>query len=259
MANFGPGFTRVMGALYLRLERLAARWTDAFVVNGIELRDRYVHAGVAAMDRFILVRSAVDVEAFHDAADAGTRAARASLNFPPDHPIVLFAGSIDHRKGAHHLPRFFDELRSQVPDAVLLVAGRGPLEEGIRAEMRRRGVENAVRWLGFTDRLPEVMTAADCLIMLSNAEGLATVLLHAAASGTPFVSYDVDGPAEIIGLGAKGAVAPLGNLDQAVRLTVAMIRGGRGSPLALDEWGPDEVRRRYREVFRGLLEHGSAL
>jgi glycosyltransferase involved in cell wall biosynthesis len=108
--------------------------------------------------------------------------------------------------------------------------------------------------LGFTDRLPLVMAAADCLVMLSSAEGLATVLLHAAAAGTPFVSYEVDGPGELLALGARGAVVPLADLDAAVERTADMIRAGRGPQLDLADWAPDEVRRRYSEVFRRLIE-----
>jgi glycosyltransferase involved in cell wall biosynthesis len=253
MANFGPGFSPVMSALYRRLERLASRWTDAYVVNGTELRQRYVDAGIAKDRDFTLIRSAVDVAGFQEAAQAGSMSVRQALGVPIDRPTVLFAGALDRRKGAYLLPEYLSQLQAALPGAYLVVAGRGPLREEIELGLDRRGLSPSVRWLGFTDRLPEAVAAADCLIMLSRAEGLATVLLHAAAAGTPFVSYQVDGPAEIIGLGARGAVVPLGNLNEAVRLTVEMIRAGRGKPLQLDEWAPEEVRRRYGEVLRGLL------
>jgi phosphocarrier protein FPr len=41
------------------------------------------------------------------------------------------------------------------------------------------------------------------------------VLVQAAAVGTPFVAYDVDGTRELIDEGADGAIAPLGDVDAA--------------------------------------------
>jgi len=252
MANFGPGFHPVAGAAYRTAERVASRWTDAYFVNGLELRDRFVRAGVARAARFTLVRSSVEASAFRAAAAGGREPSRNALDLPPDAPIALFAGSLDGRKGAHELAPFLAALLARVPEARLVVAGDGPLRADVERAMAARGLTDAVRFLGFTARLPEVLAASDCLVMLSRAEGLATVLLFAAAAGRSFVSYEVDGPGELIALGAGGRVVPMGDWLEAADATAIALGGPDPTPIALDEWRPEEVRRRYRERFEAL-------
>jgi glycosyltransferase involved in cell wall biosynthesis len=251
IANVGQEIYPIMSPIYLMFERLAARWTDQYLVNGLELRERNLRVGIGEAHRYEVIRSSVDSRLFREAA-TNRDAARHSFGLPLGVPIVLFAGRLEQRKGVAGLPRFFEVLRKDIPEAVLVIAGEGPLRKRLEREFTYRGIGGAVRFLGFTPRLPEAMAASNCLVMLSRAEGMATVLVHAAASGTPFVSYAVDGPGELIGLGAKGAVTRIGDWHGAAEMTARMLRTPPRNPLALDEWAPDEVRTRYRRVFDRL-------
>jgi glycosyltransferase involved in cell wall biosynthesis len=258
MANFGPGFNPVAGMAYRTAERVAARWTTQFIVNGADLRERFVRAGIARRSRFALIRSSVDSSAFRQAAESGSEANRRALDLPIGPPIALFAGSLDRRKGTQDLPGFLESLRARRPVARVLVAGEGPLRAKLERDLEARGLLDATRFLGFTSRLPEALAASDCLVMLSRAEGLATVLLHAAASGRPFVSYDVDGPHELIELGAAGSVVPIGDHRRAADATAECVKVPAPGPLVLGEWQPDVVRSRYRDLFESLLGPGKS-
>jgi glycosyltransferase involved in cell wall biosynthesis len=251
IANVGREIYPIMSPIYLMLERLAARWTDQYLVNGLEVRERNLRAGIGEKNRYEVIRSSVDSNLFREASENRV-AARQGLGLPLGVPIVLFAGHLDQRKGAAQLPLFFEALRTDTPDALLVIAGEGPLRKQIESEFRNLRLADAVVFLGFTPRLPDAMAAADCLVMLSRAEGMATILVHAAASGTPFVSYAVDGPGELIGLGAKGVVTRIGDWRGAAALTAQMLRTPPYAPMALEEWAPSEVRRRYRRVFNRL-------
>jgi glycosyltransferase involved in cell wall biosynthesis len=127
----------------------------------------------------------------------------------------------------------------------------------MESQADRLGLRDQVSFIGFTDRLAEWMVAADCLVMLSRAEGLATVLLHAAATATPFVSTDVDGPAELIRLGANGAIVPIGDWRAAAAATGDVLSRLRSSPLELADWNPDVVRERYRTIFDRLRQRAA--
>jgi glycosyltransferase involved in cell wall biosynthesis len=218
-----------------------------------------VRAGIARSSRFALIRSSVDSTAFRQAAISGSDANRRALDLPIGPPIALFAGSLDRRKGTLDLPWFLESLRARLPDARLLVAGEGPLRAGLEQDLEARGLLEATRFLGFTSRLPEALAASDCLVMLSRAEGLATVLLHAAASGRPFVSYDVDGPHELIELGAAGSIVPIGDHRRAAEATAERVKMPTPGPLDLGEWRPDVVRSRYRDLFESVLKPGKSL
>jgi glycosyltransferase involved in cell wall biosynthesis len=135
---------------------------------------------------------------------------------------------------------------------MLVVAGSGPMRDRMEAAFRNEPLASGFRYLGYSDRMPELMAACDCLVMLSSAEGLATVLVQAAAAGRPFVSYAVDGPGELIQRGAAGSVVPIGDALAAAREAARVIAMTPRSTIDLSEWEPGEISRRYRAFFDAL-------
>jgi glycosyltransferase involved in cell wall biosynthesis len=252
MSNFGPGFSPIASPVYRAAERAVARWTTAYIACGLELEERFVRAGIGDRARYTVIRSSVDLDAYRAAADRGRAAAREAIGLPSDRPVVLFAGALERRKGIDDLPAFVAELRRALPDAMLVVAGTGPLRERMEGAFRDAALAPAFRYVGYCDRMPELMAACDCLVMLSSAEGLATVLVQAAAARRPFVSYAVDGPGELIGRGAAGSIVPRGAPGDAARETARLIAAAPRATVDLSEWEPAEVASRYRAFFDGL-------
>jgi glycosyltransferase involved in cell wall biosynthesis len=249
MANFGEGYGRA-SAVYLAAERLASRWTDQYLVFGEDLMGRFVDRRVAPPARFRIIRSEVDIEGIGELARLGRVFARRRLELPLDAPLVLFAASLDERKGAQDLPDFLSCLRARGrDDIVVLVAGEGPLARPLRQELRRRGLKDAVRFLGFTSELIAYQVAADCFLQLSRAEGLSIVSVQAAAARTPIVSYAVDGVQELLRRGAAGAVVPVGDVAAAAAAVGEQLGRARGAEADLNDWRPTAVRKAYREVF----------
>jgi glycosyltransferase involved in cell wall biosynthesis len=70
----------------------------------------------------------------------------------------------------------------------------------LRGQAEARGVADRVRFLGHVDqtRLPELLGAADALILCSNREGIANVLMEAMACGTPVAATSIWGTPEVI-------------------------------------------------------------
>jgi teichuronic acid biosynthesis glycosyltransferase TuaC len=56
------------------------------------------------------------------------------------------------------------------------------------------------------DRLPEIYSAADLLLLVSTNEGWPNVLLESMACGTPVVVSDIDGIGDIVALPEAGRV-----------------------------------------------------
>ena len=259
MANFGEGYGRA-SAIYLAAERLASRWTDQYLVFGEDLMGRFVDAGVAPAARLRIIRSEVDVERIRDLARQGRPVMRRRLELPLDGSLVLFAASLDERKGAQDLPEFLDHLRSRGrDDVVLLVAGEGPLEWPIRQELEKRGLKETVRFLGFTSELIAYQVAADCFLQLSRAEGLSIVTVQAAAARTPIVSYSVDGVQELLRRGAAGAIVPIGDVAAAAAAVAEQLGRAQRADADLNDWRPTAVRDAYREVFGAALRTPSPI
>ena len=99
---------------------------------------------------------------------------------PPGPFVVASCGLLGERKGTYQLLRAWRRLA--LPDAELWLIGHLPEAEA--AEIRSL-LSPGVRLLGFRKDLPELLRQVDLHVLLSRNEGLAKVLLEAAASGAP--------------------------------------------------------------------------
>ncbi|MBP2299371.1 glycosyltransferase family 4 protein [Azospirillum picis] len=191
------------GALSVRLkllvERLVYRRATRFVVLSRAfatiLTERY---GVPP-DRISRVPGGVDAGRFDLPDDRA--AARARLGWPQGRPVVLTVRRLVRRMGLAALVDAMVELCRRVPDALLLVAGRGPEAAALQDRIGALGLENHVRLLGFVPdaQLPLAYRAADLCVMPSQSlEGFGITALESLAAGTPLLVTPVGGLPEVV-------------------------------------------------------------
>jgi glycosyltransferase involved in cell wall biosynthesis len=175
--------------------------------------------------------------------------------------VILVAGRLHPEKGYEYL---FDAIRilkekSRHP-FVLLVAGKGPLEEKYREHTRRLGVEGLVRFMGFRNDLPDLMMAADLLVLPSVAEAFGLVLAEALYLGVPVVATQVGGIPEIVDHGADGILVPPANApaladalldvlsDETYRTRIA----GAGRAKVIRKFSFERMVRAYEALYDEL-------
>lgn len=191
------------GALSVRLkflvERLVYHRATRFVVLsrsfGTILAERY---GVPP-DRIHRVPGGVEADRY-DLPDSRQQA-RARLGWPQGRPVILTVRRLVKRMGLTALVDSMVELRRRVPDALLVVAGRGPEAAALQDRIGALGLEEHVRLLGFVPdaQLPLAYRAADLCVMPSQAlEGFGITALESLASGTPVLVTPVGGLPEVV-------------------------------------------------------------
>ena len=122
----------------------------------------------------------------------------------------------------------FAEALQEHPQATLLVAGAGPLEDEVRALARQAGIEDAVRLLGLRSDVAALMQAADGFVMTSRWEGLPMVLLEAGASSLPIVATDVGGSRDAVVDGVSGYLTPVADPAASAGAMVKVMQRERG-------------------------------
>jgi glycosyltransferase involved in cell wall biosynthesis len=178
--------------------RWAARHADGLVAVSGGLKRRLVELGVGA-DRVRVLRNGVDLALFHP---RDREAARASLGFT--RPTLLAVGNLVALK-QHWL---MVEALTHLPEVELVIVGEGPERANIENLARERKVADRVRLLGRVpqDRLPEIYSAADLLLLVSTHEGWPNVLLESMACGTAVVVSPMDGIADIVATAEAGRI-----------------------------------------------------
>ncbi len=212
--------TRALLALYSGYLAVGRRSREYLTSHGAS--PVHIHASPAAVDNGGFAAAA----AAHLTPSARA-AARARLGAAPQDFLVLFAGKLEARK------RPLDVLHAVAalgPDAVLAVAGSGPLEQQLRTEASTLGVRMTP--LGFMNQslLGEVYAAADCLVLPSESnESWGLVVNEAMATGLPAVVSDHVGCGpDLVVPGETGEIHRTGEVrDLARALERVRARGGR--------------------------------
>ena len=150
-------------------------------------------------ERVHVLRNGVDLALFRP---VDRDAARRALGLTG--PTLLAVGNLVGLK--RH--RLMVEALVGLPATDLLIVGEGPERVALEALARERQVGARVRLLGRLpqDRLPEIYSAADLLLLVSTLEGWPNVLLESMACGTPVIVSDIDGIADIVAAPEAGRI-----------------------------------------------------
>lgn len=181
------------------LERMVYRRGTAFIVLSTAFRDVLVREFGISPERIHVVPGGVNVDAF----DTGLsrREAREHLGWPTDRPIIVSVRRLARRMGLENLIDALRTVRREVPDVLLCVAGKGPLEEELTAQIEELGLTDHVRLLGFVPEadLPLAYRAANVSIVPTVAlEGFGLITVESLAAGTPVLVTPHGGLPEVV-------------------------------------------------------------
>ena len=228
---------------------LSAAPGAVIAVSGV-IRDRLTAAGLRRHVP-IVISNAVTAPLLPDRATA-----RRELDLAADAPVALCAARMVEQKRHDVLIRAWARVR---PDAVLLLAGDGPLRGDVERQVAQLGLTGRVRVLGARSDMPRLLAAADVCTLSSDWEGLPVALLEAMACGRPVVATAVDGVAEVLRHGG-GELVPPGD-DEALGRALDGLLGDPAAARAAGEaaraviaehYDPAVMMRRYDDLLRSL-------
>jgi glycosyltransferase involved in cell wall biosynthesis len=132
---------------------------------------------------------------------------RAELGVPQDRPLLLAVGRLAPQKGYDLLLDAAAYWARLEPTPLVLIAGDGPLGPGLTA--RAEAEQLPVRLLGHREDVPDLLPAADIVVLTSVWEARALVAQEALRAGRPLVATAVGGVPELVGDAA--VLVPAGN------------------------------------------------
>lgn len=259
--HFYTGQKPLPHALYRTIERAAARWTDYLVtINAEDETAARAFAGIPQERIRRIPGIGVDVTRYAEGAvsPADVVAVRSGLALAPDAFVLLMIAEFGAVKRHAHLIEAFSRVKSD--RVVLVLAGDGPLEDAVRAQVRSLGLESRVRFAGYRRDVPALLAAADALVLTSEREGLNRSALEAMAAGRPVIGTDTRGIADAIGEGAgwivpKHDVAALAEAIDAAAANPDEVarRGAAARTRARDVFALPRIIDAYEELYREAL------
>ncbi len=191
--------------LYLLLERISLLRADKIFCVLEEGVRHYRKLLGSQKEKVALLENWIDFDLFSPQKPARCRA---QFGLPLNKKILLFVGRLEKVKDPDLLLQTFREVKIARPDVLLALAGDGSEKEELIA--RHTDLKNDVIFLGTVPhaRLPELLSASDCLLLTSHFEGMPRAVLEALATGVPVVSTMVGDVTKVVVAGQSGFVVP---------------------------------------------------
>ena len=119
---------------------------------------------------------------------------------------IISAGRLVPWKGFFSLIESLAEVKKEIHDAVLYIAGEGPLRAELEKKTKDIGLWESIIFLGKVPQnlLFEYVKAADIFVLNTDYEGFSHQLLETMALGTPIITTPVGGNVELIEDGING-------------------------------------------------------
>ena len=222
--------TALKKIVWPRLFRLA----DQVIVPSSGSRDVMLSIGIPS-ERITLTPYSVDNDWWMQRAPQVNRTAvREAWGARPETCVVLFCAKLQPWKRPADLLHAF--AKANQSNALLIVAGEGPLRSQLESEAISLGVASKVRFLGFVNQsqLPAVYASADLMVLPSEYEPFAVVVNEAMCCGCPVAASDrVGASRDLVSPVCSGFVFPFGDVDALAEL----LKKAAASPALLAELG----------------------
>lgn len=217
-------------------------------------------------ERIHRIQNGVDISRFQ--CGESRTILRQRLSIGANDRVIISVGNWHPRKGQELLLKCFASVKRTLPDAKLILVGRGTDKLGDLAEELR--IRDHVYLLGALpypapgsrqeDLLGQAYAAADVFVsagMHAAAEGLSLALLEAMAARLPVVATDISGNRDVIENGSNGYLAPPGDADALTSgILMALESGaklGEGAGRRVESMSWDTVAGYYLTLYEGIL------
>lgn len=231
-------------------------WSVIGVSNSICRNIQSQVAGFPA-DRCRVIPNAIDLSALRDRAYDRNKA-RQILGLE-DIPFVFgTVGRLVSFKAQNELITAFASVAPQMPDAGLIVIGRGPLQADLERQVNQLDMGGRIIVHGFANDAARLLRALDIFVLPSHNEPFGLVVLEAMACGVPVLASDSGGPAEI--LARSDQLFRTGDVNAMAQHMLSMYRASQAERASLAEIGYSRASDGfdlpgYRAAYANLLEH----
>ena len=227
--------------IFLPFERRTYRLADKIICDCEDTKRVLIERYDIPVEKIAVIHCAVDAGKFH------------FENLPKKSNCVLYVGRIAKRKGIDFLIRCMPFVVRTIPNAQLLVGGKGSYLEKMKSLVRQLDLERNVTFLGFVpdDQLNTLYNQAQCVVVPSIFEGFGITVIEAIAAGTRVVGTDVDGIREILNSGEYGRLVPYGNHRAMADAVIAELNEPKRAGALRPEYLVEQFRERYLEALEG--------
>jgi len=265
--HYSDYHTRIDKKWHVQLDRFCTRLSHRVIAVSNHTADHLINVEHAPKHKIVTILNGIDFDRVKRSTATTRERIRSEFAAEGELLLVIIA-RLHPEKGHHFLFEAMPEIMRKVPKPVrLLVVGTGPFLDQYKTEVKTFDCDDRVSFLGFRQDSPDLIAAADLVILPSLAEAFGLALTESLFIGTPVVATKVGGIPEIIDDGVDGVLVPpsdsralgdaiIGLLTDEQRLQRMT---GAGREKVATRFRFDNMVRSYEQVYEGLLPKSASL
>lgn len=251
-------------AVYTALDRFGESFVDRFIAVADHINQKLVCVRGIAPEKILRIYNGIDAAEYALRPDLAAKV-RADYNISGDCLLAVAACRLSWEKGLFDLVEAAGRIAASGGGPTggfkYIIAGEGPLENGLKAAVKAGGLEAIFVFTGFIRDIRPLLAAADVFVLPSYREGFPMSVLEAMAAGKPVIASDIDGVNESVSEGESGLLFKPGDaaaLSRAIlSLSADRARGlemGRhGRAMVMEKFGLDKMIKAHEELYGGLI------
>src|SRR5215212_1042 len=205
-------------------ERGAFKLAHAVVANAGAVKEHLIELGVP--DRKIeIIYNGLELTRFQFNGDTYQALQRLNLDMIRGRPVISMVANFEHRIKDHPmLLRAAQRVKTEVPEAVFVIAGEGELRAESEKLAGELGLRESCLFIGRCASVPDLLAASDICVLSSQAEGFSNSILEYMAAGRAVVATDVGGASEAIVEGETGHLVQAGDDRSMAQRLISLLR-----------------------------------
>ena len=195
--HFYKGAPKKNWFLYYPIEWVCARWTDRLLT----ITDEDFALAARKFRKTTVCRIhgvGADQTRFYPIPENQREQLRQQNGIAPGQSVILCVGELLPNKNQKTAVAAMQKIIREKPDALLCIAGNGPEQAALQAQIASLGLQDHVRLLGYTTNIQDWYGMSDVLVACSYREGLGMNVIEAMLCGVPVVASVNRGHRELI-------------------------------------------------------------
>lgn len=193
--HFYKGAPKKNWAIYYSIERIMAKFTNVIITMNEEDYNQALKFNIK--ETYKVNGVGLDLSKYNPKLFNKNKV-RGELGLKESDFVILMIAEVNQNKNHIQMVKAIEILKKKGIEVKVICAGRGPLLENIKEDIKNKNLDNNIFMLGFRNDIPKLISACDIGMLLSYREGLPRNIMEFMAYGKPVIGTDIRGINDIV-------------------------------------------------------------
>lgn len=214
--HFLKGGSKLGWMIYYPIEKFMAKFTD--VTININSEDYEITKNkLKPNETYYLKGVGIDLTKYKLLDENQKAKKRLELGLKDDDFVVIMIAELNENKNQIQLIKALEILKNKYKNIKALCVGEGDKLNELIQEVKMRGLENNISFLGFRTDINELINISDIGVLLSYREGLPRNIMELMANGKKVIATDIRGNRDLVCNSNVGTLVKVGDYEETAK------------------------------------------